>query len=348
MTAAPALCSARSGRARGCRRSAISPTRTLEDALAVQCAGLIAGEVDAILIETCQDPLQIKAAVNGAKRARDEAGKDIPILVQVTVETTGTLLVGADIAAAATIIHALDVPVIGLNCATGPREMAEHVKWLGENWPGHISVQPNAGLPELVDGQHALPADARASWRSGSSALCSRTGSTSSAAAAAPKPRISPRSTRCCAASAGDRPRPAPQARAAVPGCRRSPRSTARCRCARRTPICRSASAATPTARAPSAGCRRQGDWDGCVEMGREQVKEGSHTLDVCTAFVGRDEIAEMTEVVSRMRGAINAPLGHRLDRIPGARSRAQALWRQADHQLDQFRGRRGGRPTSG
>ena len=90
------------------------------------------------------------------------------------------------------------------------------------------------------------------------------------------------------------------------------------------------------------------GDWDGCVEMGREQVKEGSHTLDLCTAFVGRDEIAEMSEVVSRMRGAINAPLVIDFDRIPGARSGAQALWRQADHQLDQFRGWRGARPTSG
>src|SRR3954454_21784137 len=80
----------------------------LEDALAIQCAGLVAGTADAILIETCQDPLQIKAAVNGAKRAREDAKKDIPIIVQVTVETTGTLLVGADIAAAATIIHALD------------------------------------------------------------------------------------------------------------------------------------------------------------------------------------------------------------------------------------------------
>src|SRR5436309_7692911 len=129
----------------------------LEDALAIQCAGLVAGTADAILIETCQDPLQIKAAVNGAKRAREEAKKDIPIIVQVTVETTGTLLVGADIAAAATIIHALDVPIIGLNCATGPREMAEHVKWLGENWPGHISIQPNAGLPELVDGHTHFP-----------------------------------------------------------------------------------------------------------------------------------------------------------------------------------------------
>src|SRR5438046_5889585 len=138
----------------------------LEDALAVQCAGLIAGGVDAIRIETCQDPLQIKAAVNGAKRARAEAGKDIPIIVQVTVETTGTLLVGADIAAAATIIHALDVPVIGLNCATGPREMAEHVKWLGDNWPGQISVLPNAGLPELIGGQTHYPLTPRelAQW----------------------------------------------------------------------------------------------------------------------------------------------------------------------------------------
>src|SRR5438105_7491926 len=129
----------------------------LEDALTLQCDGLVAGGVDAIRIETCQDPLQIKAAVNGAKRARAAAGKDIPIIVQVTVETTGTLLVGADMAAAATIVHALDVPVIGLNCATGPREMAEHVKWLGDNWPGYISVLPNAGLPELINGRTHYP-----------------------------------------------------------------------------------------------------------------------------------------------------------------------------------------------
>src|SRR5580658_905687 len=138
----------------------------LEDALALQCDGLIAGGVDAILIETCQDPLQIKAAVNGAKRARAAAGSDTPIFVQVTVETTGTLLVGPDIAAAATVIHALDVPLIGLNCATGPQEMAEHVRFLSQNWPGKISVQPNAGLPELVDGKthYPLGAEDMAGW----------------------------------------------------------------------------------------------------------------------------------------------------------------------------------------
>ena len=130
---------------------------TLEAGLAEQCRGLMDGGVDAFLIETCQDTLQIKAAVNGAKIARAEVGRDTPIFVQVTVETTGTLLVGPDIATAATVVHALDVPLIGLNCATGPQEMAEHVRWLSANWPGLISVQPNAGLPELVDGATRYP-----------------------------------------------------------------------------------------------------------------------------------------------------------------------------------------------
>jgi 5-methyltetrahydrofolate--homocysteine methyltransferase len=140
---------------------------TLEAALTVQAEGLVAGGADAILIETCQDTLQIKAAVNGVKIARGRAGKDdLPVFVQVTVETTGTLLVGPDISAAATVIHALDVPLMGLNCATGPQEMAEHVRWLAQNWPGLLSVQPNAGLPELVDGRthYPLTAEELAVW----------------------------------------------------------------------------------------------------------------------------------------------------------------------------------------
>ena len=139
---------------------------SLEDAHYLQAAGLIAGQADGLLIETCQDTLQIKAAVNGAKRAREEAGIGLPILVQVTIETTGTLLVGADVAAAATVVQSLNVDMLGLNCATGPQEMADHVKWLGENWPKPISVQPNAGLPELVDGAPSYPlgASEMADW----------------------------------------------------------------------------------------------------------------------------------------------------------------------------------------
>ncbi|MCA1972236.1 MAG: homocysteine S-methyltransferase family protein, partial [Caenispirillum sp.] len=129
----------------------------LEAAFAVQADGLIAGGCDAILIETCQDPLQVKAAVNGAKLAREKAGVAMPFLVQVTVETTGTMLVGTDIAAAATIMESLGVDSMGLNCATGPQEMAEHVKWLAENWPRAITLQPNAGLPELRNGQTFYP-----------------------------------------------------------------------------------------------------------------------------------------------------------------------------------------------
>ncbi|MCC2664919.1 MAG: metH, partial [Geminicoccaceae bacterium] len=139
---------------------------TLEQAFAVQAAGLIAGGAEVILCETCQDPLQIKAAVNGARLAMRQAGLDLPLIVQVTIETTGTMLVGTEIAAAATIVGALQVPIIGLNCATGPQEMAEHIATLTETWQGPISVLPNAGLPELVEGQTRYPLGTRelAAW----------------------------------------------------------------------------------------------------------------------------------------------------------------------------------------
>src|SRR5262244_789267 len=279
----------------------------LEDALTIQCAGLIAGGVDAIIIETCQDPLQIKAAVNGAKRARADARMDTPVLAQVTVETTGTLLVGADIAAAATIIHALDVPMIGLNCATGPREMAEHIKWLGENWPGLISVQPNAGLPELVAGQTRYPLGAAelAQWlerfvvEDGVNMIggCCGTEVQHIAALDAMLRRIG-----------RDRPRPLPRQRKPV-------WAPAVASLYGQVPLRQENAYLSIGERCNANGSRQfrrlqeQGDWDGCVEMGREQVREGSHTLDLCTAFVGRDEVADMTEAVTRMRGAINAPL---------------------------------------
>ncbi len=279
----------------------------LEDALTVQCAGLIAGGVDAIIIETCQDPLQIKAAVNGAKRARADAHKDTPILVQVTIETTGTLLVGADIAAAATVVRALDVPMVGLNCATGPREMAEHVKWLGENWPGHISVQPNAGLPELVAGHAHYPLGPAelAQWlerfvvEDGVAMIggCCGTDIAHIAALDAMLRRLG-----------RDHRRPAPHARRPVwaPSVASLYGQVA---------LRQENAWLSIGERCNANGSRKfrqlqeAGDWDGCVEMGREQVREGSHTLDLCTAFVGRNEVADMTQAVTRLRGAVNAPL---------------------------------------
>jgi 5-methyltetrahydrofolate--homocysteine methyltransferase len=279
----------------------------LEAALTEQCRGLIAGKVDAILIETCQDPLQIKAAVNGAKRARAAAGTETPIFVQVTIETTGTLLVGADIAAAATIVHALDVPVIGLNCATGPQEMAEHVKWLGENWRGRISVQPNAGLPELVAGQTRYPLTPTelAQWlerfvrEDGINMIggCCGTDTPHIAALDAMLRRIG---------GAAHRPAPVQRKSVWVPSI---------ASLYSQVPLRQENAFLAIGERCNANGSKKwrqlqeKHDWDGCVDMGREQVKEGSHALDICTAFVGRDEVAEMNEVVSRMRGAVNAPL---------------------------------------
>ncbi len=277
----------------------------LEAAIAEQCRGLIAGGVDAILIETCQDTLQIKAAVNAAKLARREAGTDTPVFVQVTVETTGTLLVGPDIAAAATVIHALDVPLMGLNCATGPQEMAEHVRWLAANWPGLLSMQPNAGLPELVDGKTHYPLGAAemASWmerfvaEDGINLVggCCGTNTQHIQALDAMLRR-----------RGGFRPAPVARKPVWVPSV---------ASLYGQTPLRQENSYFSIGERCNANGSRKwrelqeNGDWDGCVTVGREQVGEGSNSLDICTAFVGRDEVFEMNEVITRFTSSVNAPL---------------------------------------
>ncbi|MGI4810425.1 MAG: methionine synthase [Janthinobacterium lividum] len=279
----------------------------LEAALAEQARGLIAGGVDAILIETCQDTLQIKAAVNAAKIARKEAGKDTPIFVQVTVETTGTLLVGPDIAAAATVIDSLDVPLIGLNCATGPQEMAEHVRWLAANWRGLLSVQPNAGLPELVDGQTRYPLDAAqmASWverfisEDGLNLIGGCCGTS--------VPHIQALDA-MLRKRAGSGYRPAPVARKPVwiPSVASLYGQTA---LRQENSYFSIGERCNANGSKKWRGLQESGDWDGCVAMGREQIAEASNSLDICTAFVGRDELAEMTEVVTRFTSSVNSPL---------------------------------------
>ncbi len=278
---------------------------TLEAGLAEQCRGLLDGGVDGILIETCQDTLQIKAAVNGAKIARTEAGSDIPIFVQVTVETTGTLLVGPDIATAATVIHALDVPLMGLNCATGPQEMAEHVRWLSANWPGLLSVQPNAGLPELVDGQtrYPLAPDAMASWverfveEDGLNLIGGCCG-TDIAHIRALDDMLRKRG--------GLRRAPVARKPIWIPSVASLYSQTS---------LRQENSFFSIGERCNANGSKKwrelqeAGDWDGCVAVGREQAAEGSSSLDVCTAFVGRDEKAEMDEVIRRFTNSVNVPL---------------------------------------
>ncbi|WP_424810976.1 methionine synthase [Roseococcus sp. YIM B11640] len=279
----------------------------LEEALTTQCLGLIAGGADALLTETNQDTLFIKAAVNAAKIAKAKTKSDIPIFVQVTVETTGTLLVGPDIAAAAAVIHSLDVPLVGLNCATGPQEMAEHVRWLSRNWPGLISVQPNAGLPELVDGKthYPLGAEEMAGWmerfvlEDGVNLIGGCCGTST--------PHIAGQDA-MLRKLGGAKHRPAPVARKYywVP-------SVASLYSA--VSLRQENSYFSIGERCNANGSKawrvaqEANDWDACLSIGREQVAEGSNSLDICTAFVGRDEMREMSEVITRFTSSVNAPL---------------------------------------
>jgi 5-methyltetrahydrofolate--homocysteine methyltransferase len=280
---------------------------SLEKAFAVQAQGLLDGTADVLLIETCQDPLQVKAAINGARVAFAQVGRTVPLMVQVTIETTGTMLVGTDIQAAMTIVHAMDVPFLGLNCATGPKEMADHVKALGESWPGLISVLPNAGLPELREGKTFYPLGPKelASWLE---RFVAEDGVNVIGGCCGTRPEHIAALDQMLRARAADGFRPAPRPRRPV-----------------WTPSLASLFGAVSLRQenaylAIGERCNANGsrkfkelqaaeDWDGCVAMGREQQREGSHALDLCTAYVGRDEVRDMTEVTTRLRGAVDCPI---------------------------------------
>lgn len=284
---------------------------SLEEAFGKQAEGLVAGGADAILIETCQDPLQVKAAVNGSRRGFKKAEREVPIFVQVTVETTGTMLVGTDIAAAGTILHSLGIDTMGLNCATGPQEMAEHLSWLCEHWPKPITIQPNAGLPELKDGQTSYPLTARelADWlrrfvaEDGVNMIGGCCGTVAEHIGALDK------MLREVAKEQGlddIRPKPVQRQPEWEPGL---------ASLYQQIPLRQEKAYLSIGERCNANGSKRfreaqdQEDWDTCITIGKEQQREGSHALDVCTAFVGRDEVSDMTEVVTRMRGQVTPPL---------------------------------------
>ncbi len=279
----------------------------LEASFIPQMEGMIAGRADVILVETAQDVLQVKAAVNAAKIACAKAGVKLPIMVQVTVETTGTMLVGTDIAAATTIIDALDVDVMGLNCATGPQEMSEHIRYLAKNWRRKISVLPNAGLPELHCGKVHFPLspDEMARWlerflkEDGINIVggCCGTNEEHIAAINAMLER-----------QENGKRRPAPVKRNVhfVPSVA-SLFNAVELR--QENAILSIGERCNANGSKKFREAQEREDWDACVDMAKEQVREMSHTLDICTAFVGRDEVRDMSEMLTRLRGGITAPL---------------------------------------
>jgi 5-methyltetrahydrofolate--homocysteine methyltransferase len=273
----------------------------LEDSYAEQARGLLDGGVDVLLIETCQDILQAKAAIAGIERAFAEKGSRVPIMAQVTMETTGTMLVGTDMAAAVAAIEAYSqVEVLGLNCATGPEQMSEHVRYLSANWPRKISVLPNAGLPQLVDGKPHYPLTPAelARWLEGFvevdgvnivGGCCGTT----------------PEHLHAVVEAVGRRP---PKSRQV----RYEPSASSLYQA---VPIRQENSFLIVGERTNANGSRKfrklleAEDLDGMVQMAREQVRDGSHVIDVCAAYVGRDEIADMTRLISRLATEVTAPL---------------------------------------
>src|SRR5690606_9110345 len=276
------------------------PFATLRDAYRDNAAGLIAGGADAIIIETAQDLLQVKAAVIGAKRAIEAAGRDVPIIAQVTIETNGAMLLGSEIGAALTAIEPLGVDVIGLNCATGPAEMSEHRRYLARHSRLPLSCMPNAGLPvltadgayypltaeELTDAHEAFARDYGLSIVGG---CCGTTPEHMRQVVERLRGReVAPR-----------RPRPEPGASSLY----------------QTVPFRQDTSFLAIGERCNTNGSRAfreamlAGRWDDCVEMARDQARGGAHMLDLCVDYVGRDGVADMKELAFRLATASTLPI---------------------------------------
>ncbi len=273
----------------------------LHDSYREQARGLIDGGVDALVIETCQDILQAKCAIVAATDAMAEKGRRVPIICTVTIETTGTMLVGTDIAAAVVALQAYDqVGGLGLNCATGPQEMSEHVRYLGANCERVLVVQPNAGLPQLVDGKpyYALTPQELAKWlaefveQDGVNIVGGCCGTTPAHMAAVVD------------AVSGKTPTP------------RRVTSEPSVSSLYQAVSLRQENAVLAIGERTNANGSKKfrellgaGDIDGMVKMAREQVGHGSHLLDVCAAYVGRDETADMETLLRRLVTDVTAPL---------------------------------------
>ncbi|MCX5392277.1 methionine synthase [Streptomyces sp. NBC_00094] len=272
----------------------------LRDAFRQNAEGLIRGGADALLIETSQDLLQTKAAVIGARRALDWVGVDLPVIVQVTVETTGTMLLGSEIGAALTALEPLGIDMIGLNCATGPAEMTEHLRHLSRHARIPISVMPNAGLPVLTsDGAHyplspAELADAQERFvREYGPALVGG----------------------CCGTTPEHLREIVERVRgAAVPDRRPTPEPGASSLYSH-VPFRQDTAYLAIGERTNANGSKKfreamlDGRWDDCVEIARDQIREGAHMLDLCVDYVGRDGTADMAELAGRFATASTLPI---------------------------------------
>ena len=278
--------------------------KTMHASYLEQVHGLIDGGADALLIETAQDLLQLKVAVNAcldALRARNLGPDDLPIMVNVTIETTGTMLLGTEIAAAAIALAPYPIASLGLNCATGPVEMTEHVRWLSEHWNRTVCVVPNAGLPVLVEGRTEYPL--------------------------APQPfaeKLHDFVERlgvgivggCCGTTPGHIEATARAIESVKPGKRTLHVPAASCTSLYGPVEFRQdASILNVGERTNASGSRlfkrllEEENWDEMMTLARDMMREGSHVIDVNVDYAGRDNAKDMRDIVGRLVRQINAPL---------------------------------------
>ncbi len=278
---------------------------TLFNSYAAQVRGLIRGGVDLFMVETCQDMLQIKAAINAIKSVQEEMKTDLPILVSVTIETTGTMLIGSEIDAAITSLSPLGIDFMGINCATGPDKMAPYIKKLSAQFQGPVMLMPNAGMPQNIDGEMVYEMQPKEF-------------------AAIMKPYITEEGVQIAGGCCGTTPEFIKELRiiledeshkAITPAVRHP-----------YTPVSVS-SLFSPQLlhqepgplyigeRANTNGSRKfkdmllKGDWDGIVDIAMQQERAGAHALDLCVAYTGRDEVADMKEALSRIAKQVTIPI---------------------------------------
>ncbi|MEV6784269.1 methionine synthase [Streptomyces sp. NPDC051098] len=294
-----------------------APYTKLRDAYQQNAEGMIAGGADALLVETTQDLLQTKAAVIGARRALDATGTNLPLICSVTVETTGTMLLGSEIGAALTALEPLGIDMIGLNCATGPAEMSEHLRYLARHSRIPLSCMPNAGLPvlgkngahyplsagELADAQETFVREYGLSLVGG-----------------------------CCGTTPEHLRQVVERVRDIAPT-DRSPRPEPGAASLYQTVPFRQDTAYMAIGERTNANGSKKfreamldARWDDCVEMARDQIREGAHMLDLCVDYVGRDGVADMEELAGRFATASTLPIVLDSTEVPVIRAGLEKL----------------------
>ena len=262
--------------------------------------GLSDSGCDALLVETSQDLLQVKAAVNGCRQAINEADRDIMLIAQVTVETTGTMLLGSEIGAALNTLEPMGIDLIGLNCATGPTEMSEHLRYLSKNAKIAISVMPNAGLPVLGANGASYPLGPQelATALEGfvddyGISLVGGCCGTTPAHLAAVVQQVSGKKVH------GRTPQLDPGASSLY----------------QYVPFRQDKTYLAIGERTNANGSRAfrdallAEDWEKCVEIARDQIRDGAHMLDLSVDYVGRDGAADMSQLASRFATASTLPI---------------------------------------